>query len=123
MNKELNAINPTKYIGRALDKYNDELIGALSNGLLCVRESRRTNVRFNMNAQTGIVRLMEVYCVLCQPEPDTVVEGYDNEVLELLLSRILSHVLLHPVTGWEGLALCVELANMMDDLIEGDWFA
>lgn len=123
MNKELNAIDPTKYIGRALDQYNDELIAALSGGLLCVREARRKDVRFNHNAQIGIVRLMEVYCVLCQPKPDTIVEGYDNEVLELLLSRILSHVLLHPVTGWEGLALCVELANMMDELIEGGWFA
>lgn len=123
MNKELNAIDPTRYIGKALEKYNEELIGALSDGLLFVKEARRNDVCFNVNAHTGIVRLMEVYCVLCHPEPDTIVEGYDNEVLELLLSRILAHVLLHPITGSEGLALCVELINMMDELNEGGWFA
>lgn len=123
MNKELNAIDPTRYISRALEKYNEELIGALSDGLLFVKAARRRAVCFNVNAHTGIVRLMEVYCALCQPEPDTIVEGYDNEVLELLLSRILAHELLHPITGWEGLALCVELINMMDELNEGGWFA
>ena len=123
MYKELNAIDTTRYIGRALEKYNEELIGALSDGLLFIKEAHRRNMYFNENAHTGIVRLMEVYCVLCQPEPDTIVEGYDNEVLELLLSRILAHVLLHPITGWEGLALCVELINMMDELNEGGWFA
>lgn len=44
MNKELNAIDPTRYIGKALEKYNEELIGALSDGLLFVKEARRNDV-------------------------------------------------------------------------------
>lgn len=123
MNKNMNAMDTTKFVHKAMEEKTDELIGALSDGLLCVKQARRAEVHLNEDGHTGLVRLMEIFCCLCQPEPGSIVEGWDKEVLEMLLTHILAGVLLHPVDGWEGLALCDELTYMMGELIEGCWFA
>lgn len=123
MNKDMNAMDTTKFVRKAMDEKTDELIGALSAGLLYAKQARRAEVHLNEDGHTGLVRLMEMFCCLCQPEPGSIVEGWDREVLEMLLTHILAGVLLHPVDGWEGLALCDELTYMMSELIEGCWFA
>ena len=44
MNKNMNAMDTTKFVRRAMDEKIDDLIGALSDGLLCVKQARRAEV-------------------------------------------------------------------------------
>lgn len=123
MNKNCCTMDTAKFVRNALAEKHDDLLCALTDGLVCTRNARRQDMQLNKDGHTALVRLMEIYCRLCQPDPGSTVEGWDKEVLEMLLTCILAWVLLEPVTGSEGLAICEELIYMMGELVEGNWFA
>ena len=62
MNKNMNAMDTTKFVHKAMEEKTDELIAALSAGLLCVKQARRAEVHLNEDGHTGLVCLMEIFC-------------------------------------------------------------
>lgn len=123
MNKNVTAENASPFLRKALAEHTDNLMTALTDGLVNTRYAHQEGKWLKENGHAILLRLMEIYCHICHPEPGSIVQGWDMDVLEFLLSCILATLLHHPLQDTRDLAVADELLCMMDELNRGDWFA
>ena len=82
----------------------------------------RDIAELSKDGRAGMMRLMEIWCLLEQPMEDFSVSGSEPSVLAKLLGQVLAAMILHPVSGSKGLAICSELSYMAEEILAGDWF-
>lgn len=123
MNKNTTSESASPFFRKALEEHTDALITALIDGLVNTRYAQQEDMWLKENGHEILLRLMEIYCHICHPKPGSIVQGWDLDVLERLLSRILATLLHHPLQDAQDLAVADELLCMMAELNRGDWFA
>lgn len=123
MNKNVTTESTSPFFRKALEEHTDALMTALIDGLVNTRYAQQEDMWLKENGHDILLRLMEIYCHICHPEPGSIVQGWDLDVLERLLSRILATLLHHPLQNAQDLAVADELLCMMAELNRGDWFA
>ena len=110
------------FIRRALELNQDDVVQELSEALIVCRGAARDIAELSEDGRAGMMRLMEIWCLLEQPMEDFSVSGSEPSVLAKLLGQVLAAMILHPVSGSKGLAICSELSYMAEEILAGDWF-
>lgn len=90
MNKNTTSESASPFFRKALEEHTDALMTALIDGLVNTRYAQQEDMWLKENGHDILLRLMEIYCHICHPEPGSIVQGWDLDVLERLLSRILA---------------------------------
>lgn len=103
----------------ALFEKKEPVMFAISGACSFVHWAGRTGITLNERGIAGVMRLMEIYCLLTDKKGGMEMEGTALTILCTLLGNLAAAVLRE--TG--DLALYGELEVMMDELTEGEWFA
>lgn len=103
----------------ALFEKKEPVMFAISGAHNFSRLVGRTGITLNERGIAGVMRLMEIYCLLTNKKGGMELEGTALTILYTLLGNLAAAVLRE--TG--DLALYGELEVMMDELTDGEWFA
>ena len=110
------------FIRRALELNQDDVVQELAEALIVCRGAARDIVELSKDGRVGMIRLMEIWCLLEPPKEDFSVSGSEPSALAKLLGQVLAAMILHPVSGSKGLAICSELSYMAEEILAGGWF-
>ena len=115
-------INTTIFFEEALTAHRKFVLSMMADA---VRESRAAaddGWSLTEEGTAGLLRLMELWCIIHSPAQPIVLEGNGTQLLADVIPQIYAHLTMHLLEGVEGLAIYVELQHMMAQLVQHAWY-
>ena len=103
----------------AVARKKEQLILDIAAAFSAFVQAYQVAASFNERGIAGVMRLMEIECLLAGMEGGMELEGTGLSVLCTLLSELVVTVAQEP----GNLALYGELEVMLEELSDGEWFA
>lgn len=112
-------VDTSIFYEEAVEKKKDQLILDITVAVSAFVQAYHTAASFNERGIAGVMRLMEIDCLLNGKKGGMEVEGTGLSVLCTLLSGLMVTVAQEP----GDLALYGELEVMLEEFSDGEWFA
>ena len=110
------------YKRQALEGERTCLLTELADAVSETRTAADQAAELNEDGESGLLRLMEIWCAMNGTPAGVVFEGSQAELLANVVAQIYAYLLQHPIHCPMGLALYVELRYMTDSLMLGEWY-
>lgn len=111
-------VDTSIFQAEAVRKKKEQLILDITEALSSYIQAYQMAAVFNERGVTGVMRLMEIACLLSGKEGGMELEGTGLTVLCTLCSRLVVTIAQEP----GDLALYGELEVLLEELSDGDWF-
>lgn len=112
-------VDTSIFYEEAVEKKKDQLILDITVAVAAFVQAYQVAASFNERGIAGVMRLMEIDCLLTGRKDCMELEGTGLKVLCSLLSGLMVTVAQEP----GDLALYGELEAMLEELSDGEWFA
>ena len=115
-------VNTMKFFDEVLEAHQSMLISAMADAVAECRTADALAATLNEDGETGLFRLIEIWCAMQPAGNVMVLEGSGAQLLADVLAQVYAYIILHPMDGPTGLAIYLELHYMVDCLMHGEWF-
>lgn len=115
-------VNTMKFFDEVLEAHQNLLISAMADAVAECRTADTLASTLNEEGETGLFRLIEIWCAIQPAGNVLVLEGSGTQLLADVLAQVYAYIILHPMDGPAGLAIYLELHHMVDGLMLGEWF-
>lgn len=112
------------FFDRALEAQRSQLLSTMADAVSECRTADDQAAALSEEGQIGLLRLVEILCALRTQDGQggMVLEGTETALLSTVLAQIYAYLSQHPLRDPVGMALYVELYQMMAELMLGEWF-
>ncbi len=112
-------VDTSIFYEEAVTRKKELLILDIAEAFSAFVQAHQAAAAFNARGIAGVMRLMEIECLLTGMEGGMEMEGTGLTVLCTLLSKLMVTIAQEP----GDLALYGELEAMLEELSDGEWFA
>ena len=122
MNQKIYELDTMMFFDEALKAQHRQLLTVMAAAVSECRAAADQAAELNEDGETGLFRLMEIWCAMHDADRVILFEGSQAQLLANVVAQIYAYLMQHPAFDPVGLALYVELQHMMSSLMLGEWY-